>query len=56
MAKKEKAKVQKKPMAKKVSTKKKIKKSPSLIGIVHIHSTSNNTIITLTDEKGNTLS
>jgi small subunit ribosomal protein S11 len=56
MAKKEKVKATKKPMVKKPSTKKKVKKSASVIAIVHIHSTNNNTIVSLTDEKGNVLS
>jgi small subunit ribosomal protein S11 len=41
-------------MAKKVRTKKKEKKNISS-GIVHIHSTFNNTIVTITDKVGNTV-
>ena len=41
-------------MAKKVRTKKKVKKSIST-GVVHIQSTFNNTIVTITDSGGNVL-
>jgi small subunit ribosomal protein S11 len=53
--KKETKKTTKKPMAKKAPTKKKKKKVIENVGVVHIHSTTNNTIISLTDEKGNVL-
>ena len=39
-------------MAKKIRTKKKVKKSIST-GVVHIQSTFNNTIVTITDSSGN---
>jgi small subunit ribosomal protein S11 len=42
-------------MAKKKSSKKKVKRTVTK-GIVHIQSTFNNTIVTVTDEQGNTLS
>ncbi|GMO17084.1 MAG: 30S ribosomal protein S11 [Mycoplasmoidaceae bacterium] len=45
----------KKPMIKKPVTKKKRKVSASHEGIIHIHSTANNTIVSLSDEKGNIL-
>ncbi len=45
---------QKKKAATKDKPKKK-KKLASVNGAVHIHSTINNTIVTITDEKGNTL-
>ena len=41
-------------MAKKISAKKKVKKSIST-GVVHIQSTFNNTIVTITDSGGNVL-
>jgi small subunit ribosomal protein S11 len=41
-------------MAKKIRTKKKVKKSIST-GVVHIQSTFNNTIVTITDSGGNVL-
>jgi small subunit ribosomal protein S11 len=41
-------------MAKKIRTKKKVKKSVST-GVVHIQSTFNNTIVTITDSGGNVL-
>ncbi|RTZ97630.1 MAG: 30S ribosomal protein S11 [Deltaproteobacteria bacterium] len=41
-------------MAKKVRTKKKEKKNIAS-GVVHIHSTFNNTIVTITDKAGNTV-
>ncbi len=41
-------------MAKKVRSKKKEKKNISS-GVVHIHSTFNNTIVTITDKAGNTI-
>lgn len=41
--------------AKKVITKKRVKKNIST-GVVHIQSTFNNTIVTITDENGNTIS
>jgi small subunit ribosomal protein S11 len=40
---------------KKVKLKKKVKKNVAL-GVAHIQSTFNNTVITITDEKGNTVS
>jgi small subunit ribosomal protein S11 len=43
-----------KSMAKKIRTKKKVKKSVST-GVVHIQSTFNNTIVTITDSGGNVL-
>jgi small subunit ribosomal protein S11 len=42
-------------MAKRIKTKKKVKKS-ILNGVVHIQSTFNNTIVTITDPNGNVLS
>jgi small subunit ribosomal protein S11 len=42
-------------MAKRTSTKKKVKKN-ILNGVVHIQSTFNNTIVTITDPNGNVLS
>ncbi|MEW5058037.1 30S ribosomal protein S11 [Cycloclasticus sp. 46_83_sub15_T18] len=42
-------------MAKPSRSKKKVKKNV-VDGIVHVHATFNNTIITITDRKGNTLS
>jgi small subunit ribosomal protein S11 len=42
-------------MAKKIRTKKKVKKNISN-GVVHIHSTFNNTIVTITDSGGNVVS
>jgi len=42
-------------MAKPVRTKKKVKKSVS-DGVAHIHASFNNTIVTITDRQGNTLS
>lgn len=42
-------------MAKRIKTKKKVKKN-ILNGVVHIQSTFNNTIITITDPNGNVLS
>jgi small subunit ribosomal protein S11 len=42
-------------MAKRIKTKKKVKKS-ILNGVVHIQSTFNNTIVTVTDPNGNVLS
>jgi len=42
-------------MAKPSRSKKKVKKNV-VDGIVHVHATSNNTIITITDRKGNALS
>ena len=41
-------------MAKKIRTKKKVKKNIST-GVVHIQSTFNNTIVTITDSGGNVL-
>lgn len=44
---------------KKTATKAKAKKKrklPSVNGIAHIHSTVNNTIVTITDEQGNAIS
>jgi len=45
-------------MAKRVKKGKKIKKEKKIVptGIVHIHSTFNNTIITITDNEGNVIS
>ncbi len=42
-------------MAKKIRTKKKVKKNISN-GVVHIQSTFNNTIVTITDSGGNVVS
>ncbi|MDR2828031.1 MAG: 30S ribosomal protein S11 [Acholeplasmatales bacterium] len=42
-------------MARKKTTKRKVKKNVPL-GIVHIHSTFNNTIVTITDQLGNVVS
>ena len=42
-------------MAKTSRSKKKVKKNV-VDGIVHVHATSNNTIVTITDRKGNALS
>jgi ribosomal protein S11 len=46
---------EKKPMIKKPVAKKKKKATASHTGIVHIHSTANNTIIALSDDFGNIL-
>jgi small subunit ribosomal protein S11 len=45
-------------MAKRVKRGKKIKKEKKIVptGIIHIHSTFNNTIITITDNEGNVIS
>ena len=42
-------------MAKSTSTKKKVRKSVS-DGVAHVHASFNNTIVTITDRQGNTLS
>jgi small subunit ribosomal protein S11 len=44
-----------KQAVKKTAKPKKKKKIASVNGIAHIHSTVNNTIVTITDEKGDTL-
>jgi ribosomal protein S11 len=46
---------EKKPMIKKPVANKKKKATVSHTGIVHIHSTANNTIIALSDDLGNIL-
>ena len=43
-------------MAKSTSTRKKRIKRAFTKGVAHIHSTSNNTIVTITDEQGNAIS
>ena len=44
-----------KPVAKKAAKPKKKRKVASVNGIAHIHSTVNNTIVTITDVNGDTL-
>jgi len=50
-----KEKAQKKPMVKKPTAKKKKRKLEAKTGVIHIHASPNNTIVTLTDNNGGVL-